>query len=103
MVPESFGWLNTGSIGIPETVIAVGGTPRASRWVVRLIDRDEVMSGTRTEPLHVDVKVSYDNGLSSGQPFFANQPGDDLGRHEMGADRHVGLVFLKKLDQRGEC
>ena len=32
--PESFGRLNKGSIGIPETVMAVGGTPRASRWCV---------------------------------------------------------------------
>ena len=64
------------------------------------IDRDEVVSGTRTEPLHVDVKVRYDDGLPSGELLFANQPGDDLGRHEMGADRDVGLMFFKKLDQR---
>ena len=48
----------------------------------------------------MDVKVRYDDGLSSGELLFANQPGDDLGRHEMGADRDVGLMFFKKLDQR---
>ena len=61
------------------------------------IDRDEVVSGTWTEPLHIDVVVRYDDRLSSGELFFANQPGDDLRRHEMGADRDVGLVLLRSL------
>ena len=32
MARASFGTANTGSIGIPDTVIVAGGTPRRSRW-----------------------------------------------------------------------
>ena len=96
----SFGSAKTGSIGMPETVTLLRRDPQLLQVGAGLVERDEVVVVVRAEPLRVDVEVGDDDRLPGREPPLRRQPGDDLGRQEMGADRDVGLVPLQQLDER---
>src|SRR5258705_4108831 len=66
----------------------------------RFVNRDEILFIMVAEPHSVNIKVGDDNRLAAGNALFGFEPRDNLGRQEVRADYHIGLVFAQQFDER---
>ncbi len=66
---------------------------------LRLLEGHEVMFAVAAEPHGVNVEVGHHHRVQDIHLLFPLEPGNDLGRQKMRADRNVGLVLVQELDE----
>ena len=66
----------------------------------RLLQCDEVLFVMTAQPHGVHVQISHHDRLRAAEPLLRLEPGNNLSRQKVSADRDIRILFLQHLYKR---